>query len=150
MFSIATTKSANPRQLDVAARGLPWAGRIAAQRPPHDYRASGWRDFGPAVLLLVVGIGALVAATLNPSGRDGRYAVIAPPWYDAGETLTLIQRAGGRIAAINAANGVVIAYSETPGFVGDLYRAGAWLVLDPVQLRGCGAQAASLSKSGAA
>lgn len=97
-----------------------------------------WRDFGPAALLLAIGILGLVIATLSPSGRNGQYAVIAPPWYNSGQTVSLIQHADGQLASMNAASRVVIAHSEKPGFVRDLYRAGAWLVLDPLQLRGCG------------
>lgn len=96
-----------------------------------------WRDLVPAVALLFVGMFGLVAATLAPTGKDGQYAVIAPPWYDLRQTITLIKTAGGGVADIGGPANIVIAHSEKPGFVRSLYGAGAWLVIDPMQLRGC-------------
>lgn len=100
-------------------------------------RGFEWRDLLPAAALLALGMFGLVAATLAPTGKDGQYAVIAPPWYDLRRTITLIQTAGGGVADIGGPANIVIAHSEKPGFVRALYGAGAWLVIDPMQLRGC-------------
>lgn len=95
------------------------------------------RDLGPAAALLFTGMTALLVATLSPSGKDDQYAVIAPPWYRLGETIALIQKADGGIADIGGPANVVIAHSKNPDFVRALYSAGAWLVIDPMTLRGC-------------
>lgn len=97
-------------------------------------------DFAGAIALLVFGLAALVVASLSPSGRNGQYLVIAPPWFTDGETIALIQRASGRLAETRDGIGM-IAQSNRPGFVSDLYRAGAWLVIDPMRVAGCGGSA---------
>ncbi len=118
-------------------RGVPYAGPATDAPGAKVEQGFHWRDLVPAVVLLFVGMFGLVAATLAPTGKDGQYAVIAPPWYDLRRTITLIQAAGGGVADIGGPQNIVIAHSEKPGFVGALYGAGAWLVIDPMQLRGC-------------
>ena len=110
--------------------------RIPAQSATQGPNAQ-WRDFGPAASLLVLGMLALCIAMLSPSGKGGQYAVIAPPWYNLSQTVALIQHADGRIADLNGGH-VVIVHSDKPDFVRNLYHAGAWLVVDPLRLRGCG------------
>ena len=96
-----------------------------------------FRDFLPAAALLAVGLAGLAVAKLMPTGADGQYAVIAPPWYALPQTISLVQAAHGGIVEVGDAANVVIASSREPGFVRALYGAGAWLVIDPVRLRGC-------------
>ena len=91
----------------------------------------------PAVGLLVLGLAGLVLATLSPTGAGGQYAVIAPPWYTLSRTLGLVRQAGGDIADAGGPANIVIVHARGPGFARALYRAGAWLVVDPGQLRGC-------------
>ncbi|WP_176593713.1 hypothetical protein [Sphingobium sp. EM0848] len=92
--------------------------------------------------MLATGLLGIIVATVSPSGKNGQYAVIAPPWYTLGQTVSLIQHADGLVADMRSGRHVVIAQSNEPGFVSKLYRAGAWLVLDPIHLRGCGSTAA--------
>jgi hypothetical protein len=96
-----------------------------------------WLDFAPAITLLIVSAVGILLSALSPSGGRGQYAVIAPPWYSFAQTAGLVATAGGDIVDFGAIADVVIAHSDSPGFVGALYRAGAWLVIDPVGLRGC-------------
>jgi hypothetical protein len=96
-----------------------------------------WLDFAPAIALLVVSAGGILMAGLSPSDDRGQYAVVAPPWYNLTQTVGLVATAGGDIVDLGSIAVVVIAHSENPGFVRALYRAGAWLVIDPVGLRGC-------------
>lgn len=95
------------------------------------------RSLWPALLLLVLGLGALTAATAMPSGKDGQYAVIAPPWYALSDTIALIRRAHGDIARTGGPSNIIIAHATAPGFVRAAYGAGAWLVIDPMHVRGC-------------
>jgi hypothetical protein len=97
----------------------------------------GWLDFGPAIALLIVSAVGILMSALSPSGDRGQYAVVAPPWYNFAQTAGLVATAGGDIVDFGAVEDVVIAHSDNPEFVGALYRAGAWLVIDPVGLRGC-------------
>lgn len=96
-----------------------------------------WRDFVPAAALLLVGLAALLIATISPSGKAGQYAVIVPPGQAMGEVMAVIQQAGGGILEMRDGSYFILAHSENPDFVSKLYRAGAWLVVDPMGLRGC-------------
>ena len=81
-------------------------------------------------LLLSGGFGAIAAPQLLPA--DGaRVAVIAP----GEDVLGLVAAAGGR--AIVASDAGIVAVSDEPGFIGRLYRSGAWLVLRYDRLLGC-------------
>ena len=98
---------------------------------------AAWRDLLPACALLIIGLAGLAIAKLMPTGADGQYAVIAPPWYALPQTISLVQAAHGGIVEVGDNGNVVIASSHEPDFVRALYGAGAWLVIDPVRLRGC-------------
>jgi hypothetical protein len=97
----------------------------------------GWRNFAPAIVLLIVSTAAIFVATLSPSGNRGQYAVVAPPWYTLAQTAGLVGMAGGDIVDVGGLANVLIVHSANPRFVRALYRAGAWLVIDPGRLRGC-------------
>jgi hypothetical protein len=64
-------------------------------------------------------------------------AVVAPPWADEPQVAAIVAQSGGSIIAKAGLGNVIIARSDDPDFVSTLYRAGAWLVLDAVRLRGC-------------
>ena len=85
----------------------------------------------------MLGLAGLVLATLMPTGAGGQYAVIAPPWYTLSRTFALVRRAGGDISDAGGPANIVIAHARGPGFERALYGAGAWLVIDPMRLRGC-------------
>jgi hypothetical protein len=97
----------------------------------------GWYDFAPAAVLLIVSAISVFIAGLSPSGDQGQYAVVAPPWFSLAQTAGLVGMAGGDIVEVGGLSSVVIAHSVNPTFVHSVYRAGAWLVIDPVRLRGC-------------
>ena len=107
-------------------------------------RAS-WREFLPAAALLVCGLTLLLGAILMPTGRGGRYAVVAPPGFTLAQKVSLVQRAQGVIAEMRADQHIVIAYSDDPEFVYKLYDAGAWLVIDPLRVPVCGTNVANRS-----
>lgn len=95
------------------------------------------RDLWPAAVLLGVLLLGLTGATLYPSGKDDQYVVVAPPWYSLNQTLALVQSVDGRIVDAGGPSNMAIIHSTRPDFVRTLYGAGAWLVIDPLQLRGC-------------
>ena len=96
-----------------------------------------WRDLAPAIALLVASAGAIFMAAFSPSGGRGQYAVLAPPWYSRAQTLKLAVMAGGDVVDVGNLQNVVIVHSASPRFVAALYHSGAWLVVDPLELRGC-------------
>jgi hypothetical protein len=94
-------------------------------------------DFAPAIALLIVSTVGIFVAAFSPSGDHGQYAVVAPPWYGFAQTIGLIDAAGGDIVEFGDLTNIAIVHSANPGFVRALYHAGAWLVIDPLGLRGC-------------
>jgi hypothetical protein len=95
------------------------------------------RDLGPAAALLFIGGVGLLVATLSPSGKNGQYAIVAPPWYRLDQTIALVRAADGGIVEMRGPANMVIAHSTDPDFVRTVYHAGALLVIDPLRLRGC-------------
>ena len=94
-------------------------------------------DFGPAIAFLVVSAVGIFAAALSPTGDGGQYLVVAPFGYGLGQMVELVDAAGGDIVGLGGLTNIVIVRSEHPRFVRALYRAGAWLVIDPMRLPGC-------------
>jgi hypothetical protein len=86
--------------------------------------------------LLLSIVGTLFVG-LFPRPGQTQFAVFAAPWRGLVETAEMVAAAGGAIVDAGGLPNVVIAYSDDPAFVDALYRAGAWLVLDPLLLRGC-------------
>ena len=107
----------------------------AASRVPFTMR--GIAAWAPAAALLAVSAVAILLAGFSPTGANGQYAVVAPPWFDLGRTMQLADAAGGQTVDVGGLPNVVIIHSDDPTIVRALYAAGAWLVLDPGQLRGC-------------
>lgn len=101
------------------------------------------RHFLPALLLLAFSAFATFAVTLGSPKEGSQMAVVAPPWYSMGETVSLVVAAGGRIVETGGFGNVLVAASDDPRFSSELYQAGAWLVVDPIRLRGCLGLAAS-------
>jgi len=96
-----------------------------------------WCSLLPAGVLLIASAGICFVVGLSPSARSNQYAVVTAPWDSRIRTAGLVSEAGGTIVDAGGMANVLIAHSDDPGFVPALYRAGAWLVLDPLQLHGC-------------
>ena len=95
------------------------------------------RDLVPAILLLVMLLGGLAAAVLTPTGKDDQYVVMVAPWRTLNSVINSIQLAEGAIISINASSSLITVYSEHKDFPSRLYRAGEWLVFEPLQPGGC-------------
>jgi hypothetical protein len=96
-----------------------------------------WGDLLPAsILLLVTAFGALIVG-LTPRAGQTQFAVVAAPWHNLVQTAEMVGVAGGAIVDAGRLPNVIIAHSDSPEFINAVRRAGAWLVLDPVVLRGC-------------
>ncbi|MBL6458762.1 hypothetical protein JMJ55_25845 [Belnapia sp. T6] len=91
----------------------------------------------PAALLLMASLFGIMAVGLMPRTGATQCAVLGPLWLGPGHMLALVDEAGGILLNTGGWHNVVIARSDDPGFAAALYRAGAWLVLDAVRLRGC-------------
>ncbi len=95
------------------------------------------KDLLPALGLLLFSTVSVFLATLRPAEDRDQFAVVAPPWYSLMQTAALVARAGGSIVGAGGYGNVIIAHSNHAAFQDALYQAGAWLVLDPLLLRGC-------------
>jgi hypothetical protein len=91
----------------------------------------------PAILLSVASTVAMLAIVLTPDPSTSSFAVITPPWFDSARTMGLIESAGGSIVDMGGMPNIIVAHSNDPGFVKSLYRAGAWLVVNPLGAGGC-------------
>lgn len=91
----------------------------------------------PVALLLAFSLLGALAAGLAPRDGEAELAVIGAPWAQLEGMAGLVASADGRIVEAGGLPNVIFARSDRPGFAAALYRAGAWLVLDPALLRGC-------------
>ena len=96
-----------------------------------------WSGLLPSAALLLCSAFAALMVGLAPTAGQTQFAVITAPWWDLSRTAALVGAAEGDILDVGGLPNVVIAHSDAPGFVAALYEQGAWLVLDPVLLRGC-------------
>ena len=87
-----------------------------------------WARWASIVLLVWVAI-MVAMPFVGPSGR--RVAVVG----DASHAVRVITRAGGPVLEVR--KGAVLTRSDRAGFVADLYRAGAPLVLEGRIAAGC-------------
>jgi len=91
----------------------------------------------PTAALLLVSLFGALATGMVPRNGQTQFAVIAAPSAGLAEMTGLVATAGGSILDAGSLSNVIFARSDSPTFGSDLYRAGAWLVLDPALLRGC-------------
>jgi hypothetical protein len=96
-----------------------------------------WAGLLPAATLLLSSTLGLLIIGSAPQAGQTQLAVVAAPWKSLVQTAEMIGAADGVIVEAGGLPNVIIAHSDDPGFVDALYRAGAWLVIDPILLRGC-------------
>lgn len=94
-------------------------------------------NLAPAMALLFVSVLGISGASFAPSGKSGQYAVVAPPWFTIGETISLAHNAHDDIVDFGGLANIIVVHSDSRNAVRDLYGAGAWLVVDPLESRGC-------------
>ncbi len=117
-----------------SAPGL-WAQRTA--RVPSERGQGRIVTWLAPTLLLIVSLIATLAIGLAPRAGQAQYAVIGAPWKTLDEMVGIVAAADGALVDAGAFTSILFAQSDNPDFAGAAYRAGAWLVLDPVLLRGC-------------
>ncbi|TCH99657.1 hypothetical protein EJV46_02995 [Roseococcus sp. SYP-B2431] len=104
---------------------------------PRDGRRQDGAAAVPVLALLLFSLLAPVAVGLMPQDGQTQFAIIAAPWKGSDAMVALVAAADGTIVDAGGLPNVIFAHSDSPGFAAAAYRAGAWLVLDPVLLRGC-------------
>lgn len=86
-------------------------------------------------ILAVAGGGLLAAVPGAPAG--GAVAAVFPPWWDARRTIIAASDAGVALR-LGLASFVVVVRSDDGQGRERLRQAGAWMLLDPNGLAGCG------------
>ena len=76
------------------------------------------------------------AALFLAPKQDAPLAVLALPWQ-SGAALRIAAAAGGSLIAASSEGTVAIVRSDDPAIVGNLYSAGALLVLDAAPVQAC-------------
>lgn len=101
------------------------------------------KDFLPALMLGAAAIAGLAVLSLSPSAEARQLAVLFPPWMPMAERMERIAAAEAVPVDEGAWGGIVLV--SLPGAEPErraaLLRQGAWLLLDPLGLRGCSAAA---------
>lgn len=98
-----------------------------------------WVDIIPALAVLMLGLAALVAATLLLSAAPGQYVVVTRPGTDRVQVMDMVYRAGGGVTGFGGLSNIALATSDDPGFGDAAHAGGAWLVLPSPRLLGCSA-----------
>jgi hypothetical protein len=98
-------------------------------------------SLAPALIFLVLSVLALASLAIQPTRNQHELAVLSPPWDGLIQTAALVTMAGGKLVDSGGLSNLVVASSDSPGFASALYRAGAWLVLNPIAFHGCSAAA---------
>ncbi|MGU3576241.1 hypothetical protein ACLBWZ_11940 [Brucellaceae bacterium C25G] len=96
-----------------------------------------FRDLRAAIALILIGALALIVALLTPTGMNYQYGVVLPAWSNYSEAIAIIGQAHGEIISLNDQTGIALVYSDEKDFVSKIYKAGAWLVFEPLELGGC-------------
>jgi hypothetical protein len=99
---------------------------------------SPFGDYLPAASLLLAGLIALAAASILSGPPSGQYLVVAPPGASLAQSLDLVRKGGGSLAATSPLANVLVAGASRGGFAGTLRKAGAWLILPLPRVAGCG------------
>jgi len=95
------------------------------------------RSLLPAIALAVLSLFALVAHVAAPRADARIVATMLGPDGGIGAAIRLADRADARLMAEGAVPGLWLFASDRGDLAARLHEAGAWIVLDPLGLRGC-------------
>lgn len=95
------------------------------------------RDLWPALLLLLGTVIAIALGVAVPKNDARQVAVVFAPGSVPHEIATAISLSGALLVRAGGFDNIVILQLNADSHYTDLYRHGAWLVLDPVAGGGC-------------
>lgn len=95
---------------------------------------AGWA-VAMAALLASLGVSAAVALWPDPATQP--VAALFPPWWARARAAVAVTAAGGRILREGGWLPLLIGQSADPGFIDNLHRRGAWLVVRAQPGSGC-------------
>jgi len=104
------------------------ARQIDSHRWPH------W--LSPVALLLVSWVW-IAALTFRVGPGDSAVAVIFPPWWTADRAFAAAAAAEASIVRVGAVGSVLVVQPSALNGLQRLYRAGAWLAVNPTGLGAC-------------
>ncbi|MCQ0970188.1 hypothetical protein MLD63_07115 [Paracoccus sp. TK19116] len=91
----------------------------------------------PAILLLVIGIGSLVIATVARADARGRYLVVMRDSVDAATVMDAVYQHGGGVTGFTWFSRGLYAVSDAPDFAMSMRASGAWMVWALPNIPGC-------------
>ena len=89
------------------------------------------------VALLLVGWVFVAALTFRPGAGDTAVAVIFPPWWSADRAFAAAASAEASIVRVGGFDSVLVVQPAAFDGLDRLYRAGAWLALNPTGVGAC-------------
>jgi hypothetical protein len=108
------------------------------QRQGHHARADGGpASLLPALALLVVSAVAIASASLVPGPTARQVAVLFNPLASQAAVVAALAETDVRMVRNGATDSIVVVELGRTARPADLYKAGAWLVLDAVAAGGC-------------
>ena len=105
---------------------------------PRAGEAAGTLAWVPALLLLLATLLGAGWAGTRPGAEGEPVAALFPPWWRAERVLAAALGTEGAILRTGGLAGVLVVQSPEPGFADRLRAAGAWVLLNPRALGGCG------------
>lgn len=99
--------------------------------------APQWRHLLPALILLGFSVLAILMLVARPVSGQRQVAIVLPPWDGTLQAAAIVGRAGGRLVDAGGLPDIFIVTSDRADFINALYRAGAWLVINPIAAHGC-------------
>jgi hypothetical protein len=110
---------------------------------------AAYSSIGPvsrALAIFGLAAGGLLTALLA-GPASGPVAAVFPPWWDGTRAVKAASE-GGAVLRFGLTNFVVLVEPEDRNGRERLWRAGAWLLLNPLGLSGCGPASGAKSNDG--
>lgn len=99
--------------------------------------APEYRFNAAPIVSTFIGLAGLLAVLAAPTAGDPQSAAaLFPPWWSPARAFAAAGSAG-EVARIGAFSSILIVHSREPALADRLRKAGALLILDPVQLALC-------------
>lgn len=95
------------------------------------------RSLLPAIALAALSLFALLAHVATPRSDARIVATLVAPGDGIAAAICLADRADARLMAAGTVPGLWLIASDRGNLADRLHAAGAWIVIDPLGLRGC-------------
>ena len=105
-----------------------------------------WPSWLNAMALLLVSVVSVAALSFQARPGADVVAVAFPAWWDSQRALSAATAANAAIIRMTAVPSLLVVRPDGPEGLSQLYKAGAWLTLDPQAIAACFGRPNELSK----